>query len=122
MLETVSVAVQGRWGWYALDYESFLKLKEFHKLLFKDRRATARHERWSAKLEHNRVQRHRDGTTTPIAEPKCYGTQQRYYIWVLESYRKLRRPASSPEDVPAVDLPKDWPMVMEALEKFYVAP
>jgi hypothetical protein len=127
MLETVSIAIQGRWGYYALDREGFLKLKEFHKLLFKDRRATARHERWSAKLPHNRLHRCRASSsipprTVPIPEPKCYGTQQRYYMWVLESYRKLRRPASNPEGVPVVDLPKDWPMVMEALEKFYAAP
>jgi hypothetical protein len=118
MLATMT-PIKGRWGYYALDYDAFLKLKAYHKLLLRDRRATARFKRWGAKLEHNRVVRHKDGTSTPIPKPMCMGTTQERYMWVLTEYRKLRHPVAEPELIPTVDLPKGWEADLEKLAEFY---
>lgn len=104
-----TVPVQGRWGWYALDYPAFREVKEFHRLLFRDRRASKRRERWRAKREENR--------TGP--EPKCLGTDQPTYAWVLQEYRQLRHPSPTPEAVRPTDLPDDWREKHAALREFY---
>jgi hypothetical protein len=118
MLATMN-PVQGRWGWYACDYPTFSKIKEFHRLMLRDRRATRRHERWEAKLPHNRVQRHRDGTITPIAEPPWLGTGRDDYEWILAEYRAVRRPCADPELVRPLDLPRDWEDRLNRLRAFY---
>lgn len=104
-----ATAFEGRWGWYALDFPAFLEIKEFHKLLLRDRRATKRKQRWMARLPHNR--------TGP--EPRCVGTDQRTYAWVLAEYRRLRHPASAPELVQPIDLPEDWRARHAKLSDFY---
>jgi hypothetical protein len=118
MLATMS-PVQGRWGWHACDYATFQQIKEFHKLTLLDLRATRRHERWSAKLPKNRVQRHPDGTTTPIAEPRRLGTDRETYQWVLAEYRAARRPCGDPESVKPIDLPANWERRLDRLREFY---
>jgi hypothetical protein len=111
--------VQGRWGWHACDYPTFSRIKDFHRLMLRDRRATKRHERWIAKLPHNRVQRHRDGTITSIAEPRRLGTSQGDYEWILDEYRAVRRPCFDPESVRPLDLPRDWEDRLNRLREFY---
>lgn len=118
MLETMT-PVQGRWGWHACDYPTFLRIKELHRFMLRDLRATRRHERWEAKLPHNRVQRHPDGSSTPIAEPAHVGTGRDEYDWVLAEYRALRRPAAAPESVRPLDLPSGWEARLERLTAFY---
>ena len=104
-------AIQGRWGWYAIDYPTFRQIKEFHKLLYRDRRATKRRQRWHAKLPSHRVG----------PEPKCLGTNQATYAWVLTEYRRLRRPSPTPETIPSEDLPTDWQQRHAKLAEFYSA-
>lgn len=118
MIDTVT-PVQGRWGWYALDYPTFAKVKEFHRLLLRDLGATKRYGRWSAKLPHNRVRRQKDGQVVPIPEPACLGTDPGYYRWVLAEYRTLRHPAPDPESVKTPDLPRGWEDHLEKLTEFY---
>jgi hypothetical protein len=118
VLATVN-PIQGRWGWYACDQPTFSKIKEFHRLMLRDRRATRRHERWEAKLPHNRVQRHRDGRITPIAEPPRLGTGRDDYEWILAEYRAIRRPCVGPESVRPLDLPRDWEDRLDRLRVFY---
>lgn len=119
MLATMS-PVQGRWGWHACDYPTFRRIKEFHGLLLRDLRATRRRERWEAKLPHNRVQRHKDGSATPIPEPRRLGTTGELYDWALTEYRSVRRPRPDPESVPPLDLPRDWEDRLAKLREFYV--
>jgi len=102
-------AIQGRWGWYSIDHATFLRLKRFHRLLLRDRRATKRRSRWEAKLPENRRG----------SEPSAMGTDQRTYAWVLAEYRALRHPSPTPEAVPVPDLPEDWEARLGALEAFY---
>lgn len=109
MSTTAVEAVRGRWGWYALDYATFREVKEFHRLLLRDRRATKRWSRWDAKLPENRVG----------PEPRCLGTDQRTYRWVLDEYRRIRHPQPSPEAVAPVDLPENWQAVHAKLVEFY---
>lgn len=111
MSTSVAPAVRGRWGWYALDAAEFRKVKEFHRLLLRDRRATRRRQRWAAKLEKNRRG----------PEPACVGTDRETYRWVLEEYRRLRRPAAAAEDVTPADLPDDWDRRHAELAGFYGA-
>ncbi len=101
--------VQGRWGWYAVDHATFLEIKEFHRLLLRDRRATRRHERWDAKQPENRGG----------PEPNYLGTDKATYRWVLEEYRRLRRPKAAAELVVPADLPEDWQARHARLAKFY---
>jgi hypothetical protein len=91
--------VQGRWGWHAADYSTFREVKEYHRLLLRDLRATKRFDRWHAKLPHNRK-----GPEPPLG--LC--TDGPTYRWVLEEYRKLRRPQPTPEAVAPLDLPEGW--------------
>jgi hypothetical protein len=111
--------VKGRWGWHACDYPMFQKIKEFHLLSYRDRCASKRHERWDAKLPHNRVRRHKDGTVVPIPEPRRLGTTQDDYEWVLAEYRAVRRPCSDAESVKPLDLPRDWEARLSKLREFY---
>jgi hypothetical protein len=121
MLATVT-AHQSRWGWHPCDHATHLALKAYHEVLFRDRRATARHGRWSAKDPHNRVRRHRDGTTTPVPEPRCLGTDQATYAWVLLEYRQSRRPQAHSEDVRPLDLPEGWRERAAQLAEFWGTP
>lgn len=80
---------------------------------------TRRRARWLAKHPHNRVERHRDGRVVPIPEPRCLGTDQEDYTWVLQEYRNARYPKQAPEDVVAFDPPSNWRALLVALEEFY---
>lgn len=115
---------QSRWGFHPCDHETFRDLKEFHKLLLRDLRATRRYERWSAKLPHNRVRRtYGPGRillkTEPTPEPKCVGTERDVYLWVLAEYRNARKPQATLEAVAPLDLPAKWRTSLEKLTAFY---
>ncbi len=113
--------VQGRWGWHAVDYPTFLKIKDFHKLLLRDYRATRRWTRWHAKEPQNRIHRNRlTGVVTPISEPTAsLGTNKKFYQWILAEYRSVRQPRANPESVPLLDLPSDWEVRLAKLQEFY---
>lgn len=119
MLATQSSVVKGRWGWHAIDYPTFVAFKRLHKLAFRDFRATRRLRRWELKLPHNRVQKHKDGTETPIPKPECLGFEREEYDWILAEYRDVRRPAPTQEEVPTFSPPKKWRERLAELDEFY---
>lgn len=109
-MSTVSISGvhQGRWGFYPVDYATFLQLKELNKLYFENLRRSAASERWSRKLPCNRVIRsysrnaagQRTGvlSTRPAPEPR-YNYQLLQLSWIPGAYRLARYPAGSPESV-----------------------
>lgn len=124
-----ATAFESRWGWHACDRATFLALKEYHRYLLRDLRATRRHERWIAKDPKNRVQRHWSSgqpgegvrTVTPIPEPRYVGTDRETYAWVLNEYQKTRRPQPTAELVKPLDLPTGWRERLSALVGFWDA-
>jgi hypothetical protein len=110
---------QSRWGFHPCDRETYLALKEFHRLTLRDRRMTRARERWLTKLPHNRVRLNRDGTRTPTPEPQALGTDGPSYAWVLAEYQNARRPQSTPEAVRSLDLPQGWAKRSDELAAFY---
>lgn len=122
-----SEVIKGRWGYYAITYEQFLKLKELCKRVRKYRASLSAVERWQRKAPQNRVYRPvlrnaqnqpigRAWPGTPILCPdiaypaladrvmaNVSSTQSGNIWWVREVlyyYHLLRHPAEIPEDVP----------------------
>ena len=105
-VSSLEAHVDRRGGYHPCDYETHLALKEFHRILFKDRCRTKRRDCWRAKTVY------RCGK-----EPQCVGTSKDLYAWVLTEYSRSRRPAESPPK--ELDLPKNWRAQYDEYVSFY---
>lgn len=115
-----STVIQGKWGYYAITYEQFVRLKELCKRIRKHLATAAAEHRWSRKKPENRKLRRvlRNAAGQPIgrewpgiplhrpevAHPNLAGWQfnaanLQYVLWL---YTRLRRPGEHPKDVPSV--------------------
>ncbi len=79
---------QGRWGFHAVDYTTYIKLKALYKIYWKCIRLRAAHRRWERKLEKNRK-----GT-----EPR-YGTVHEMIIEsnIFQEFQNARTPVADPD-------------------------
>ena len=121
--------VQGRWGWYACDKETYKKLKRLNYLLFLHQRVSAAYDRWAMKDPQNRISKkwsrndkgQKIGYTLGevIPEPKkgCDAFNERVQTgkWtyvsisslICEDYRNARYPKATAEEVKPVVLIAD---------------
>lgn len=146
-MATATTTHQSRWGYHPCDYQSFLKLKEAHKLLLDAIRRVRAWERWDNKDPQNRVDWEviRDDSgrkigkrpSGPRPEPLApvflryrfsmpeivrlqFAVQQapNLYEAVLLAYQQARTPVASPSHVKPLILPHDLDEIVTALQRW----
>lgn len=136
-MSTATTVHESKRGFHPCDHETFLKLKEAHKLLLRAYRDVKCFIRWDDKLPHNRkgskprcpadfieigfhqLDKH---SFTGRGFARCrdsLGRTRNLYLHVLHEYQKARRPKARPEDVEPLDLPADLDEAIEKLREFY---
>jgi hypothetical protein len=112
---------KGRWGFYSVTREEYLKIKENHKLALRALKDALKHWRWARKLERNRSK------TEPVLVSYVLAIDAQWeikpavlwYLEVLQHYRNVKRPVANPEDVMHYPLPFQYEERIARLKKDY---
>jgi hypothetical protein len=119
---------KSRWGYHPCDRETFLELKEYHKLMLA---AFRRYRRWAA---WDRKTVHRVGPEPRKVERLTFKDRwsgqtlfatfedANLYRVVLRQYRNARRPVADPSRVEPLNLPDGWRAEIETLRAELAAP
>ena len=127
---------QGRWGFYNMSFDEFLRFKEAHKLFFRAYREYRAFLRWERKDPDNRVRwiykyneagqkvGKEKGEKLPCpVHPAFMATRFRssknLYKLILTEYQYARHPKATKEEVRAPVLPSNFWEMVEELRAYY---
>lgn len=136
--------VQGKFGFYPCEWETYRKLKRLNFLSLEHRKVFKRHERWELKLPHNRIQRKWTRNEAgqkiscvpgePITEPRKGCDELNGFVKegmfglipirkiIFDDYRKARYPQAKAEFVVPLKLSEQKiDQLLEVTEKWYAA-
>lgn len=131
---TVAEVHQSRFGYHPCDYQTFLKLKEAHWLLYRAYCQCKRFRNWDCKYNKDRPEppypkhflelgMHRLDKHSfygyGFRRYHCCGSAENYYLHILRQYRKARMPQPTPELVLQLDIPADLDAVVADLKEYF---
>jgi hypothetical protein len=111
--------VQGRWGWYPCDYDTYRKIRKLYGYYLKSLRMDAAHARWARKEPQNRVLKRKvldaqgrvckretvlgeDGQPVMRPEPPIMRVPISHFV--EEDYRNAKMPKATQADVQPLKL------------------